>query len=194
MHQADLNLVSALLAGNEAAFAAFYNAYFARMYRFCSSRVNHPENCNDIVQQSMTNAMRYLHTYRGEASLLTWLFQITRNEIASWHKQYSKNDAQTTHIDDNASLLAALESVPALLDGSPLEVSHDVKILVQTTLDALPSAYGTVLELKYIEGLSVQEIAAQLSMGATAIQSLLARARKAFKTVFSDLTHDYVSV
>lgn len=187
MHQADVLLVKALLKGDEAAFARFYQTYFNKMYRFCRGRVNNEANCHDIVQQSLTNAMRYLHTYRGEASLLTWLFQITRNEIAQWHKQFGKNDALTSTLDDNPALLAAIESVPSTLDGSSPDLSDGLKLLVRTTLDTLPTAYGDLLEMKYIEGLSVQEIALQLCTGETAVQSQLARARKAFKTLFNDL-------
>ena len=192
MHQADVKLVQQLLGGDEAAFTVFYNTYFARMYRFCRSRVSNDDYCSDIVQQSMTSAMRYLHTYRGEASLLTWLFQITRNEIATWFKQYGKNDQHTQALDANAELLAALESLPVGLDGSAEDGDDEVKFWVQTALDALPSSYGLVLELKYIEGLSVQDIALQMGTGETAVQSLLARARKAFKEAFVDVQRGWV--
>ncbi len=190
MHQADIKLVQQLLGGDEAAFTLFYNTYFARMYRFCRSRVNSDDYCGDIVQQSMTNAMRYLHSYRGEASLLTWLFQITRNEIATWFKQYGKNDQYTQALDGNAELMSALDSIPAGLEGGAEGADDEVKFWVQTALDALPSSYGTVLELKYIEGLSVQDIALRMETGETAVQSLLARARKAFKEAFVDVQRE----
>ena len=48
-------------------------------------------------------------------------------------------------------------------------------------LDRLPARYGEALELKYIEGRSVEEIGDRLGIGQTAAQSLLARARIAFR-------------
>lgn len=189
-HQADLALVKTLLAGDEASFTRFYNTYADKVYRFCLGRIKDEANCQDIVQHCMTKAMRHLHTYRGEASLLTWLFQIARNEIASWYRQFGKNDACTTSIDDNPNLLAAIESIPSTLDGSSPDL-EGLSLLVNTTLDALPSVYGDVLEMKYIEGLSVQEIAQLTNTGATAVQSQLARARKAFKSVFQDLQQEW---
>ncbi len=190
-HQADLALIKALLNGDEASFTRFYNTYSDKVYRFCRGRISDEANCQDIVQQSMTKAMRYLHTYRGEASLLTWLFQIARNETASWYRQYGKNDALTATFDDNPHLLATLESLPSALDGSTQDVSDDLKLLVSTTLDALPTIYGNVLEMKYIEGLSVQEIAHTMGTGETAVQSQLARARKAFKRLFQELQQEW---
>ena len=194
MHKEDLALVRRLLKGDEASFNVFYNTYFPRLFRFCNVRMNDTEACKDVVQQSLSNAMRALSGYRGEASLHTWLCQISRNEISSWYKKVGKKQDMTSSLDDNPDLLAAIESLPLGINGE-LESPHEdvLKSLVQTSLDMLPSAYGTALELKYIEGLSVAEIAVRFELGEVAIQSLLARARKAFKDVFSDLQSEYKS-
>lgn len=194
MHRDDVALVKALLKGDQTSFTLFYNTYFPRVYRFCRLRLDDEETCKDIVQQCLTNAMRALHGYRGEASLYTWLCQIGRNEIAAWYKKTGRHLAKHSSIDDNPSLLAAIESMPSSITGEALDMQDDtVRALVQTSLDILPSSYGKVLELKYIEGLSVSEIAATLQMGEVVIQSLLARARAAFKKVFLDLQKECVS-
>ena len=59
--------------------------------------------------------------------------------------------------------------------------------LIQVALDRLPARYGDALEWKYVEGLSVKEISARLKLGREATQSLLARARRAFREVYSSL-------
>jgi RNA polymerase sigma-70 factor (ECF subfamily) len=56
------------------------------------------------------------------------------------------------------------------------------------TLDCLPPWYGDALEWKYIHGLSVKEIAERLNLGSKAAESLLTRARKAFREGFAALT------
>jgi Sigma-70, region 4. len=64
-------------------------------------------------------------------------------------------------------------------------------------LDRLPARYGDVLEWKYIEGRTVDEIGAALGIGHTAAQSLLARARAAFRealeTVFGSTAEDVLA-
>ncbi len=59
-------------------------------------------------------------------------------------------------------------------------------------LDLLPGSYGEVLEWKYIYGLSVAEIGERMSTGPKAVESLLGRARKSFRQVFSVLVHGQV--
>ena len=62
--------------------------------------------------------------------------------------------------------------------------------VVQLTLDYLPDRYGKALELKYLEGLTVEEIAEQLGDGVVAVQSLLARARAAFRKGFAEVRRE----
>ena len=76
------------------------------------------------------------------------------------------------------------------MDAGPESALHRKELarLVQVTLDALPRAYGDALEWKYLEGLSVSEIALRLNLGLKAAESLLTRARQAFRDGFTTLT------
>jgi RNA polymerase sigma factor, sigma-70 family len=187
LHKDDIAIVRQLLSGDQSAFAAFYDAYFPRVYRFCKNRLANDECAKDVVQQTLTKAMLNLQTYRGEASLYTWLCQIGRNEISAWYKKVGRKQAQTSSFDQDESLVSAIESIAAGFAGDLQEQSQ----LVQIALDSLPGNYGTVLELKYIDGFSVTEIAEQLKTGEIGVQSQLARARKAFRLVYNDLTKEY---
>ncbi len=193
-HHDDLALTRELLSGDQAAFGEFYDSYFGRVYRFCNKRVSDSEACKDIVQQTFINAMRYLDTYRGEASLHTWICQICRNEISTWYKKTGAKNELLLSFDQNPNVLAALESVQFSLQGTDsLAESVEIRDLVQTVLDSLPEHYAKLLEWKYIEGLSVQEISGLLNKGDTSTQSLLERARKNFRTVFNDLEQELKS-
>ncbi len=193
LHKADKTLVERLLKGEQKAFDGFYATFFPRVFRFCALRAPSDSVCQDLVQQTMTNAMRGLHNYRGEASLMTWLCQIARNEIATWYKRHGDKESATISFDHDLELRASVESIPAALEGNQ-EQDETLQMLVQSALDQLPTAYGDLLELKYIEGLSVSEIAIKLETGETAVQSLLARARKAFKQAFTGIQNQAGSI
>lgn len=180
-------LVQGVLRKERAAFDAFFEAYFSRVYRFCAGRMDDPAACEDVVQETMIKAINKLHTWRGEAGLFTWLCQIGRNEIANWYRKHGKKQENTLSFDEDPALRAVLESLDAahsLDEGEQFSTAQ----LVQTTLDYLPDNYGKALEWKYLEGLTVEEIAQRMDTGVIAVQSLLARARKAFREGFKELT------
>jgi RNA polymerase sigma factor (sigma-70 family) len=75
-----------------------------------------------------------------------------------------------------------IESIQLARDQPDTELSRDQLLnLIQATLDLLPSHYGDVLELQYVDELSVKEIAVRLEIGPKAAESLLTRARNAFR-------------
>ena len=62
--------VERMLAGDEEAFEAFFEAYYRGLYRFVLARVGHDEElARDVAQSSLCKAIAHLETYRGEASL-----------------------------------------------------------------------------------------------------------------------------
>ena len=189
-HPEDLRLAKALVGGNEAAFKQFFDAYFPRLYRFAQSRVsNRPELCEEVTLRALHQAVRKAHTFRGEASLFTWLCQICRRDLAASVDREHRRERTVTLMDDHPEVRAMLESMESTADLTPdLEVSRaENAMLVHTVLDHLPSQYGNVLEWKYAEGASVVEIATRLGTTPIAVQSMLARARSAFRENYSAL-------
>jgi RNA polymerase sigma-70 factor (ECF subfamily) len=179
----DPQLIRRMLAGDERAFEAFFNAYFPRLYRFALPRLNgNVDATREIVQVTLGKAIRKIESFRGESGLFTWICQICRNEIVD----YIRAERRMRHvvlIDDQPELRAAVESIEApdefdLVKGYGRE---EAARLVRVVLDRLPASYGDALEWKYIEGESVEAIGERLGIGTTAAQSLLARARRAFR-------------
>ena len=86
-------------------------------------------------------------------------------------------------LEDETHVRAVLEAIAAPAEEQPESLAwrSDVLRLVQATLDALPERYGDVLEWKYVDGMPVADIAARLDIGAKAAESLLTRARGAFR-------------
>jgi RNA polymerase sigma-70 factor (ECF subfamily) len=180
----DRELVQRMLAGEERAFGEFFTTFYPRVYRFALPRLDRDQDtANDVVQATLVKAMRKLADYRGEAALFTWLCQICRREIADFVRAHRRRSARVVLIEDSEELRLALESIQAPASDDPLRHCDgaDLKRLVHAVLDSLPSRYGEALEWKYVEGRSVEEIGDLLGIGHTAAQSLLARARAAFR-------------
>lgn len=181
IEHADRFLVARLLRGDEEAFAEFFDRNFAPLYRFALPRVSDEDAAEEVVQTTLCRAVRKLSSYRGEAALLTWLTTICRREIATYFEQRKKVPPMLDLSDDLPEIRAALESLA--LDGGAESTlrRREIARLVQVVLDRLPGRYGDVLEWKYIDGLTVAEIAERLPLAPKAAESLLTRARAAFR-------------
>jgi RNA polymerase sigma-70 factor (ECF subfamily) len=189
-HEADLELKQALLNGDEKRFNAFFEDYFPRVFRFASARGESLDDdaIRDVVQSTMTNAVRSMHTYRGDASMFTWLCQICRNEIAGHYRRANRSVPEVAADDD--AIRPILESLEDEVQLSPDMHYENVQTrrLIQEILDCLPGDYANALEWKYIQGLSVTEIAERLKLTELAAQSMLARARTAFRKAVMDIS------
>lgn len=180
----DRALARRILGGDEAAFRDLFDRFFPRLYRFALARMpRDPEAARDIVQQTFCQAIERLDTYRGEAALYTWFCQICRNAVADHYRRNSRIASRVVLLEDQPDARAILESFAAPEADEPETgaMREQVHRLVEATLDALPGRYGEALEWKYIDGLSVREIAERLSLGEKAAESLLTRARESFR-------------
>jgi len=187
----DKRLVKQLLAGDQRAFDRFFEENFARLYRFAIARLSDdPEGAREVVQITLTRAVRKLHTFRAESALFTWLCAICRNEVSDWLRRQGRYRDHIVLVEDFPEVQAAVDSFQAPLEDSPERhyEREEAMRLIQVALDRLPAKYGNVLEWKYVEGHSVKEISAKLNIGVEATQSLLARAKRAFADVYSSMT------
>ena len=187
----DKKLVKQLLAGDERAFERFFAENFARLYRFALARLaDDPEGAREVVQITLTRAVRKLHTFRAESALFTWLCAICRNEMNDWLRARGRYREHIVLVEDFPEVQAAVDSFRAPVEDSPERQFQRTEALrlIQVALDRLPAKYGDVLEWKYIEGHSVKEISARLQMGTEATQSLIARAKRAFADVYATMS------
>jgi RNA polymerase sigma-70 factor (ECF subfamily) len=197
---AERELVRAMLAGDERAFTAFFDDYFPRVYRFALPRLGgDADACKEVVQTTLIKAMRNLATWRGEAALFTWVCQICRRGIADYLRSEKRHTGRVVLIEDSDEMRHVFESIAAPAAEGPMQVhgSEEMRRLIQSVLDRLPARYGDVLEWKYVDGESVERIGERLGIGHTAAQSVLARARTAFRgaleTVFGATLDDVLS-
>ena len=178
-------LVRRILSGDEGAFDEFFADYFPRLFRFAVLRLRDLDAAEDIVQNSLIAAVRNLGSWRGEATLFTWLCTICRREISAWEKKTSRRVIVPIEEDD-PGVRAALESIGAAAEAPDAGLARaDTGRIVQLVLDHLPPRYSRALEWKYLEDLSVDEVAARLQCTPKAAESLLTRARDAFRDAFA---------
>jgi RNA polymerase sigma-70 factor (ECF subfamily) len=175
-------LIRRMLGGDEQAFEAFFNAYFARVYRFALPRLNGDADATrEVVQSTLAKAMRHIADFRGESALFTWICQICRREAVD-HIRARRRHTRNVVLSMTGRNCAR-RSRPSRRRGVRSREVYGAprRPRWRVVLDRLPANYGNALEWKYMEGSSVEEIGERLGIGTVAAQSLLARARTSFR-------------
>jgi RNA polymerase sigma-70 factor (ECF subfamily) len=181
---ADLATVRKILKGDEKAFRTLFDDYFPRLYRFAMARLGGDHDASlDVAQKSLCKAIENLDRYRGEAALYTWVCQICRNTLIDHCRAKNRDAGRVVPLEDQHEIRAILDAMtgPATEEPETLAWRADLGRLIQSAMDHLTPRYADVLEWKYVDGLSVREIAARLNTGPKAAESLLGRARQAFR-------------
>ena len=192
MYPEDRKLVDRLVKGDERAFDFFVDEYYPRLYRFAYSRLGRDvDAAQDIVQGTFSKVIRKIGDYRGEAALFTWLCTFCRYEIAAYWRKRGGRALEVQLVEDSPQARAALETLGTLSAGTIARFEREeLARTVWAVLDHLPIRYGNALQWKYIQGLSVREIASRLGASPKAAESVLSRARQAFRDGFAALAGD----
>lgn len=180
-------LVRRMVAGERRAFEEFAEAYIPALHRFASFRLNHDrELTREIAQTTLVKAIEKITSYRGEASLMTWLCACCKTEIAAHFRRSRSRPTEVEWTEERVAEATPLNRTPP--DGPERSVLRGESVeLVHVALDRLPPRYAQVLEWKYLDNLSVKEIADRIELKTKAAESLLTRARNSFRKIHARL-------
>lgn len=149
--------------------------YRQRLTKFVEKRVDNFLDVEEIVQDTMISAMDSLPTFKGKSSEFTWLCAIARHEIGDFYRR--KKIKQIVF-----SRLPWLKELVDEALGPELAYQElETKTRILKTFKNISEGYTRILRLKYIEGLSMKQIADKLNLTVKAVESRLTRARLAFQ-------------
>lgn len=183
----DLELAQRIVAGDSQALELFHQRYFTRLYRFVYYQVGGShDDAQDVLQDALIAALKSLHSFRGDSTLYSWLCGVAWNKAADFRRREYRM-AQV----EQRSIKEARESEEMEINPSPDSalLHQENRERVQETLQALPDHYRQVLVLKYAEGLPVADIAHIMRRTFKSTESLLTRARSAFRESFAMAAH-----
>lgn len=157
--------------GDEKAWRILFEWHFEPVYKYCLSLSSGRQDmAEEVTQQVLMTAARRIGRFKSQkGSFRAWLLGIAKNHFMKTqsrefrHKCYEKQ---------------------FLKRASKRNKSDDPQLFVYEALAQLPAHYRSVLEAKYLEGLTVNEIAEANGNTPKAIESLLGRARDKFAQVY----------
>jgi RNA polymerase sigma-70 factor (ECF subfamily) len=174
----DLALAQRVIGGDESALKTLYERHADPLFAFIYHAVDGArQEAEEIWQDTLEAGIRTLPTYQGHSRLFSWLCSIARHKLADhWRRQ--------NRLRQHLSLMAP-EDVARLLDEGPLPdeilCRQATRLRVVEVLGLLPPDYRAALVARYADGQSVEEIAQLLEKSYKATESVLSRAREAFR-------------
>jgi RNA polymerase sigma-70 factor (ECF subfamily) len=183
------------IGGEPAAIQLLADVALTPLYLFCLYRVGRNHHlCEEVVQETLVQAIRDIRQYdppRSVNNIFGWLTGLARNHI---HRVLARENASVSLEALWARMDRELLDVYARLDSEPFSDEvlqrEETRQMVNTTMSQLPLHYREALEAKYVAGRSVREIAAASSISEKAVESLLTRAREAFRATFVALARN----
>lgn len=141
------------------------------------------EAAQQVVQDTFVSAFSSFHTFHKKSTYFTWLCKIALNKLSDYYRDQihrkSKFVLPAAHTLDH--LLS-----PELAPEEKLAI-EELQVALSHCLNLLPPEYRKLLQLKYYEQLSSQEISLQLHLGPREVEGRLYRARKSLAAVVSRL-------
>jgi RNA polymerase sigma-70 factor, ECF subfamily len=164
-------LVLQAQAGNAEAFGQLYDAYMERIYRFVYFRVEDQQTAEDLTSQVFLRAWNNLDRFRlGGTPYLAWLYTIAHNAVIDHYR--------------TRKVTTPLEDVRLSQPDYAEVVENDIDLAVE--MSSIKSAMRTltddqqqVLTLKFIEGMTNDEIARHLGKREGAVRALQMRGLRA---------------
>jgi len=176
----DVELLGALRAGDESAFATLVSRYHMRMLRLAESFVPSRSVAEEVVQDTWLGVVKGIHRFEGRSTVKTWLFRILVNRAKATGAREPRNAA----LDDGDGLDGRFDASghwnqppePWSAVDSRLD-ANEIAARVKQCLPQLPDGQRQVLVLRDIEGVDSADVCDLLGISATNQRVLLHRAR-----------------
>jgi RNA polymerase sigma-70 factor (ECF subfamily) len=174
----DAALVAHACNGEERAFRAIMERHNQRLYRVARTLLKDDVEAEDVVQEAYLRAFATLSSFRGEASLATWLTRIAFNEALGRRRKQRPTVALET-IEAMPESSAQIIRFPTMTDDPERSAAQrEIQKILEASIDALPEPFRLVFVMRDVEEMSVEETASYLGIRPETVKTRLHRARR----------------
>lgn len=176
--QRDLKLVESALSGEQQAYATLMDLYRESIYFMMLKMVKNTDDAEDLTIEAFGKAFNRLGQYSPSFAFSTWLFKIASNNCIDFIR---KKRIQVTSMDSGVKTeegeIVYYDARSNTLDPEE-SVMHKQKVLhMRELVSKLKPRYRILVEKRYFEELSYEEIAEELNLPLGTVKAQLFRAR-----------------
>jgi len=171
----DQELLEGIRRSSESHFSELYHRYFQRIYSFVYTRMRNHADAEEVVQETFTAAFRSFDSYRGQSSLLSWVYGIAKNTVNN-HLRRAKSQGQGLERAETEQLLPS-DSLSSCTPEEHLGMRRYVEA-IQRELGQVAEWQSEVFMMRHLENLSIAEISERTERSSDSIRSSLYRVKR----------------
>jgi len=170
----DSALLEGLRQSSEAHFTELYDRYFKRIYAFVYSRIRNHADAEEIVQETFTAVFGSVGSFRGQSSLLAWIYGIARNTL---NNSLRKNRTRTDRLEEFAlKQVAVPTSASHCSPVEQLELRRCASA-IEDRLKSVANWQSEIFLMRHVEDLSIGEICERTNRSSDSVRSSLYRVK-----------------
>jgi RNA polymerase sigma factor (sigma-70 family) len=177
----DDELVKAIRQDDRAALGELYNRYYKKVFNKCFSFTRKQDVAFDLAQEALMKAFDNIHSFKGESSFSTWLYTITHRHCLAAVKKNSRY--QFHPLEENA--IGDGEKREQLFTTEENNERAEQELIMYSLINALPVKERELLNLKYLQGESIENLTHQLNISGSAVKMRLKRSREKLNMLYS---------
>lgn len=156
----------------------FYRQITPILAKYFSGKVANIKDREELIHDTILSILDSLPQFNRKSKFSTWVFSIAHHELVDYYRKRKIKEVIFSHFP-------FLENIIDKALGPQLALEEkEKKVQIKNTLENLSEGYSQILRLRYIEGLTVTQIAQILNITYKAAESRLSRARLAFQKDF----------
>jgi len=176
----DRQLVERAQRGDKHAFGLLVSKYQRKLSRLLSRFVKDQAEVEDVAQEAFVKAYRALPSFRGDSAFYTWLYRIGINTAKNYLVAMGRRAPTVTDFDsEEAEEFDGGDQLRDINTPESLLMTKQIANTVNEAMSELPEELRAAIQLREIEGLSYEEIAAAMDCPIGTVRSRIFRAREA---------------
>jgi len=175
--QRDFMLVQRATNGDQRAFAELMGRYRDAIYYMLLKMVNNASDAEDLTIEAFGKAFKNITQYAPNYAFSTWLFKIATNNCIDFIRKKKASHVSLDHNDEEHEK-ASMDLQAPVLDPEESLINDQKIKLMRSVVSKLKPRYRKLIELRYFNELSYEEISVELELPIGTVKAQLFRARE----------------